>query len=104
MARLLTPAERAYCAAHADPAERIAGRFAAKEAVLKALGTGLAGGASWKHVEILPDAAGAPRVTFHGAVARTLRARGATHCHISISHQGDYAVAFAILESAGTAS
>ena len=100
MARLLTPAERAYCASHADAAERVAGRFAAKEAVLKALGTGLAEGASWKHLEILPDAAGAPRVTFRGAVARNLRARGATRCHISISHQGEYAVAFAVLESA----
>ena len=97
--RLLTPAEEKYCRAHADPAPRIAGRFAAKEAILKALGTGLGSGASWKQIEILPDALGAPRARFSGAVARRMRALGATRCHLSISHESDHAVAFAVLES-----
>lgn len=99
VARLLTPAELAYCRRYDDPAERIAGRFAAKEAVLKALGTGLADGASWKHIEILPDARGAPQASFTGAVARRMDARGATRCHLSISHQGGYALAFVVLEA-----
>ena len=100
VARLLTPKERVYCDRHADASMRIAGRFAAKEAILKAMGTGLAGGIAWKQIEILPDAKGAPRATFSGAARRRLRALNATHCHISISHQGDYASAFAILENA----
>ncbi len=98
LARLLTPAELAHCRAHVDAAMRAAGRFAAKEAVLKAMGTGLANGASWRDIEILPDENGAPRAVFAGAVAERLRAIGATRCHLSISHEGDHAVAFAVLE------
>jgi len=99
LARLFTPAELAYCRRHAAADERIAGRFAAKEAILKALGTGLGRGARWHHIEILPDAHGAPRARFAGAVAKRLAAQGATRCHLSISHQGGYAVAFAVRES-----
>jgi holo-[acyl-carrier protein] synthase len=98
--RILTTAEEAYCRRHAAADERIAGRFAAKEAILKALGTGLGGGVTWRQIEILPDEKGAPRATFTGALARKIRALGATRCHLSISHQGDYAVAFAVLEVA----
>jgi holo-[acyl-carrier protein] synthase len=97
--RLLTPAEERYCRRHAAAEERIAGRFAAKEAILKALGTGLGGGVTWRQIEILPDAQGAPRAKFSGTVARKLKALGATRCHLSISHQGGYAVAFAVLEA-----
>jgi len=100
IARLLTPKERAYCRRHADPSPRFAGRFAAKEAVLKAMGTGLSGGISWHQMEILPDAHGAPKVKFSGAALQRMQKTGATHCHISISHQGEYAVAFAVLENA----
>lgn len=99
VARILTPAEEKYCRGHVAAHERIAGRFAAKEAVLKALGTGLGGGVSWRQIEILPDKLGAPRAAFRGAVAKKLRALGATRCHLSISHQGDYAVAFVVLET-----
>ncbi|HEX2612205.1 MAG TPA: holo-ACP synthase [Fibrobacteria bacterium] len=99
VSRLLTPAEEKYCRAHLDPAPRIAGRFAAKEAILKAMGTGLSAGASWKQIEILPDHAGAPKANFSGAVARKLRALGAKRCHISISHEEDHAVAFVVFES-----
>jgi holo-[acyl-carrier protein] synthase len=98
--RLLTPAERRYCRGYAASEERVAGRFAAKEAILKALGTGLSGGITWRQIEILPDAHGAPRAAFSGALAKRLRARGATRCHLSISHQGGYAVAFAVFETA----
>ncbi len=98
VARLLTPKEQAYCGRYADAPARVAGRFAAKEAVLKALGTGLSDGIGWHQIEILPDAKGCPRTKFSGAARRHLGALGATRCHVSISHQGDYAVAFAILE------
>jgi holo-[acyl-carrier protein] synthase len=98
VARVLTEAERAYCARHADPAERIAGRFAAKEAVLKAFGTGLAQGLSWRHIEILPDLHGAPQISFSGKAASRMRQLRATHCHVSISHSSDTAVAFVLLE------
>lgn len=104
--RILTPAEEDYCCRHTTPEVRIAGRFAAKEAILKALGTGLGGGVTWKQIEILPDENGAPKARFSGAVARKLAAlaashdgtQSATHCHLSISHDGDYAIAYVILE------
>lgn len=92
--------------------ERIAGRFAAKEAILKALGTGLGDGASWRDIEILPDDKGAPHARYTGAVADKIAALATripashvgatltTRCHLSISHQGDYAVAFVVLELA----
>ena len=98
VARLLTDAEQEYCARHADPAERIAGRFAAKEAVLKAFGTGLARGMSWRQLEILPDPQGAPRISFSGKAASHMRLLRATHCHVSISHSSAAAVAFVVLE------
>jgi len=101
VSRFLTPAEENYCRAHSDPSERIAGRYAAKEAILKALGTGLAKGFSWKHMEILPNENGAPCVSFSGKMAshlRTLERGGATRCHLSISHDGGLAVAFVLLE------
>jgi len=104
--RILTPAEEEYCRRHTAPEERIAGRFAAKEAVLKALGTGLGGGVTWKQIEVLPDENGAPKARFSGAVARKMAAlatdrggaQSATRCHLSISHDGDYAMAYVVLE------
>lgn len=97
-ARILTEGESEYCRRFADPTERIAGRFAAKEAILKALGTGWSQGIGWKQIEILPDASGAPRAALSGAALERMRTLDATHCHITISHQGDYAIAFAVLE------
>jgi holo-[acyl-carrier protein] synthase len=98
VARLLTPAEREYCLRHADPAERIGGRFAAKEAALKALGTGLAHGISWHEIEVLPDAEGAPKIFLTGKAAERQQIAGATHCHVSISHDAGHAIAFVLLE------
>lgn len=98
VARILTPAEAEYCGRYANPHERIAGRFAAKEAILKAFGTGWSEGLGWGQIEILPDAAGAPLVTLSGAAREKFAALGATRCLVSISHQGEYAVAFAVVE------
>lgn len=98
IARILTPAEEAYCRKHQDPYERIAGRFAAKEAILKALGTGWAQGLGFGQIEIMPDASGAPVAVFSGATAARFADLGATRCHLSISHEKLFAVAYALLE------
>jgi len=94
LVRLFTPAERRLC--RGDPL-RLAGRFAAKEALLKALGTGLRG-FSWQELEILASEDGAPVLHAHGRVATALAARGVERVHLSISHTKEYAVAQAVLE------
>jgi len=91
-ARVFTPAERDYCLAAADPVQRFAGRFAAKEAVAKALGTSL----SWGDVEILADGSGKPVVRLLNQAA--VRADG-RRVIVSISHCRTYAVAYAIAVS-----
>ena len=98
VARILTPAEAAYCGRYPSPHERVAGRFAAKEAILKALGTGWSEGLGWGQIEILPDTSGAPLVTLTGAAGEKLATLGATRCLLSISHHGEYAIAFALIE------
>ncbi len=96
--RILTKSEAEYCNRFTQPHERVAGRFAAKEAVLKALGTGWSQGIGWHQIEILPDTSGAPIVTLFGKALERFLTLGATRCHVSISHQGEYAIAFAIIE------
>ncbi|MBN2445793.1 MAG: holo-ACP synthase [Phycisphaerae bacterium] len=94
--RLYTPAEREHCLNCKTPIERLSGRFAAKEAILKVLGTGLRGGLRWVEMEILPDALGAPVVTLHGAAEQLARSRGIERVLISISHTRQHATASAI--------
>jgi holo-[acyl-carrier protein] synthase len=89
--RIYTEAEREYCGATAS-AERYAGRFAAKEAIAKALGGSLV----WQEVEILCAPSGAPVPRLHGAAAARLAGR---RLHVSISHCHEYAVAQAVVES-----
>jgi holo-[acyl-carrier protein] synthase len=91
-----SPAECEYCLDCKQVAARLSGRFAAKEAVLKALGTGLRAGINWTEVETLPDALGRPIVTLHGEAARRAAQLGITTVLVSISHTGDYAVASAL--------
>lgn len=98
VSRILTEPEAEYCGRYPAPHERVAGRFAAKEAILKALGTGWSQGIGWRQIEILPDASGAPVASLSGKALERMLSMGATHCLVSISHQGDYAVAFAVLE------
>jgi holo-[acyl-carrier protein] synthase len=98
VARVYTPTEIAYCALHREPGPRYAARFAAKEAVLKALGTGLARGMRWKDVEIVAGAARQPRGVLHGLVAETARRQGVRTVLISLSHAGEYALACAVTE------
>ena len=96
--RILTPAERAYVLRHRDPSERLAGRWAAKEAALKALGTGLSAGIRWQDAEILPDDRGKPILQFHGNAATLAAQLGANVLHVTITHGGDIAFAQVILE------
>ncbi|MFH1679331.1 MAG: holo-ACP synthase [Candidatus Eisenbacteria bacterium] len=98
--RTLLPAERRTAAALADPTPHVAGRFAAKEAALKALGTGLSRGIRWVDVEVAVDAAGAPRLRFHGAALDRAEDLGAQRAHLSITHAAGVAAAVVILERA----
>lgn len=96
--RILTNAEREYVLRHRDPTERLAGRWAAKEAAFKALGTGLDKGLRWQDVEVLPNADGKPELTFHGKASDITRALEANRIHVSISHSQLVAMAEVILE------
>jgi holo-[acyl-carrier protein] synthase len=90
---VFTAREIEYCARRARPDEHLAARFAAKEAVLKAIGTGAARGMRWTDVEILRDRAGRPRVELHGRAAAYAGARGIRDIDVSLSHSGGLAVA-----------
>jgi len=90
--RILTPFERGICLSGGDAPQRIAGRFAAKEAVAKALGTSL----GWHDVEILADSAGRPEVRLLNGAAATAAGR---RVMVSISHCRSYAVAHAVAVS-----
>ncbi len=94
--RIYTPAEQDYCVNCKRPVERLAGRWAAKEAVLKALGTGWRAGIEFRDIETLPDPLGKPLVTLHNKTADLARTLGIDHILMSISHAGEYAVASAI--------
>lgn len=96
--RCFTPDEQTYCHDHAEPAQHFAGRFAAKEAVLKALGTGWRGQIAWTDIEVLRDGAGRPSIRLDGQCALIAGQIGIKQWHISISHAGDYATASAIAE------
>ncbi len=97
--RCFTAAEREY--ADRNPKRRVehlAARFAAKEAVLKALGTGWAEGIGWTDVEVVREASGKPGVNLTGRAAAIARERGITSWHLSLSHASGFAVASAVAE------
>jgi holo-[acyl-carrier protein] synthase len=97
--RILHPAETAYCLKHKNPAPFIAARFAAKEAVAKAFGTGIGAALGWQDMEICKKASGEPFVVLHGGGRKLFESRGAKHLLISLSHTEHYAAATAVLES-----
>jgi len=96
--RVFTPAEQKFCNAHQDPVPHFAVRFAAKEAVFKALGTGWAKGITWQDAEVLREESGAPVMILHGEAQKLAFAKGAHSVHLSLSHTENSAVATAILE------
>jgi len=101
LARVYTGAEVEYAMRGVNKAERLAGRFAVKEAVMKALGTGKSQGILWRDVETVRGRLGRPEVHLHGQAVRWAKMRGGGAVHASITHDGGKAVAFVILEKAG---
>jgi len=99
--RVYTEAETSYAMSGANKAERLAGRFAVKEAMMKALGTGKSQGILWRDVETLRARSGKPEVHLHGQAVRWVKLRGGGGIHVSITHDGGKAVAFVILEKEG---
>jgi holo-[acyl-carrier protein] synthase len=97
--RILHPAEIAYCLSHRNPAPFLAARFAAKEAISKAFGTGVGASLGWQDMEICKKKSGEPFVVLHGDGKKLFDARGAKRLLISLSHTENYAAATAILEN-----
>lgn len=95
--RVLVPTEREIWQAQAQPEAYLAKRWAAKEAVAKALGTGIGGHVSFQDIEISNAPSGQPQVTLQGGALARLTALGAQHCWLSLSDEGDYALAFVVL-------
>lgn len=99
LGRVYTAAERTYCESKGvAAAQSYAGRFAAKEAFLKALKTGWRGKITWQDIEIISDVDGVPSFNITGEASKILKERGASHVHLSISHTTNHAVAEVILE------
>ncbi len=98
--RILHPNETGYCLSHKAPAPFLAARFAAKEAISKAFGTGIGAELGWQDMEVGRKDSGEPFVILHGAGKRLLQARGARAVLISLSHTQAHAAAVALLESA----
>ena len=96
---ILTPAELERMADLKDPKEFIAGRWAAKEAFSKALGTGMCAECAFVEIEVLSDERGKPFVRLYAATAETAERLGITRIHVSISHERELATAFVVLET-----
>jgi holo-[acyl-carrier protein] synthase len=98
--RILRPDEVAYCLSHKSPGPFLAARFAGKEAISKAFGTGIGAQLGWHDMEIRRKESGQPFVVLHGQGQILLAERGGREVHISLSHTVQHATAVAILESA----
>jgi holo-[acyl-carrier protein] synthase len=96
---LFTPLEIAYCEGKHCPAEHYAARFAAKEALLKALGTGWRDGLSWREIEIQNDDLGRPVMVLSGRVEQLACQRNVVRVHVSLTHSATHAAATVVLES-----
>ncbi len=95
LTRIFTMKERDYCLSRRRPAVFLAGRFAAKEAILKALGVGL-GGCAFKELEIIREKSGRPQVLLHGQAKELAAALGVNRIAVSLSHCHNYATAVAM--------
>ena len=95
--RVFTEEEIAYCRARRDPVPHFAARFAAKEAGLKALGTGLRLGVSWRELEVRRERGQAPVLVLSGRSREIGRSRGGSRMLLALTHEGDYALAQAML-------
>jgi holo-[acyl-carrier protein] synthase len=97
--RLYTPEEVAYCESHKNKFERYAGRFAAKEAGMKALGTGWRRGVRWRDIEVVREPSGKPTLRLAGVALRIAEGLGVKTISLSITHSGNLALAEVIFES-----
>jgi holo-[acyl-carrier protein] synthase len=97
--RLFTPAEVAYCESHKAKYERYAARFAAKEAAMKALGTGWSHGVRWRDIEVTREPSGKPTLRLAGVAADIAKRMGVKNISLSITHSGNLALAEVIFES-----
>jgi len=97
--RILVAGEMEYCLSHKKPGPFLAARFAAKEAVSKAFGTGIGAQLSWQDIEVKRKESGEPFVVMHGKGAELMKQRGARIVHLTLSHTEKHATAMAILES-----
>jgi len=95
--RVFTESEREYCSKQKYPAQHYAGRFAAKEAVLKAIGTGWSAGVKWTDMEVLHGDGGGPVVNISGRVKDLMDLKGVKQILLSYSHDEGYAVAHVVL-------
>jgi len=99
LTRVFTPAEIRYCQSKKNAVERFAGRFAAKEAASKAIGTGMHGGVGWQQLEVVRLPSGQPTILYHGVAAEHFARLGAKNAHLTVTHSGDIAMAQVIIES-----
>lgn len=100
IARVYTPLEIQYCQSRKLATQHFAARWAGKEAVLKALGTGWRKGISWRDIEIRNDPGGRPSVEIRGGAADVVEQLGIIEMHISLSHCRSHATAYAVAEGA----
>ena len=97
VARVFTDDEIAYCRARRDPAPHFAARFAAKEAGFKALGTGVQLGVRWRELEVRRERGQAPELVLSGRSREIGRSRGGSRMLLTLTHEGEYALAQAML-------
>ena len=97
--KIYTDGERAYFERWADPVPRIAGRFAVKEACMKALGTGWSSGVRWRDIEVVREPSGKPTLVLHGRAHDIFESLGATRALCTITHSRDHAMAVVIFEA-----
>jgi holo-[acyl-carrier protein] synthase len=94
--RVFTATEQAYAKSSRNEIEKLSGRFAVKEAVLKLIGTGWRGKIAWTDIEVINNAAGQPEVTIRGEVKRIADELGIEQISVSITHTANFAIASAI--------
>ncbi len=97
--RLFTPAEVSYCEQHKNRFERYAARFAAKEAAMKALGTGWRHGIRWRDIEVANEPGGKPTLRLAGVAAEFAARLGVKSISLSLTHSGNLALAQVIFEN-----
>jgi holo-[acyl-carrier protein] synthase len=98
LSRIFAPEERSYALRYKDPIPRLAARFAAKEAVMKALGTGWNNGIRWRDIVVVNSRMGKPDVKLLGEARKRAELLAVTHIHLSITHSKDQATVVVVFE------